>query len=212
MCPHYSRLSCGNICRPWGPFSWETKAAPVPSCIIQALPDKIVQHMVFSTANWLQFLLKIVLRDWILFSSGWIKNLPPLTHFLWRFNNFLMFTFHACPLKSSPIFTLTILSCPMILLIPSLFLLSCLIPLLIPTLIPYTFTCSSSRRTTLPPSFVLHILYYHLINSPFATLSQLLCFYFPPIVHYPCLSLSSFICTYSYCNFLHQIFSHPWSH
>jgi hypothetical protein len=41
----------------------KTKAAPVPSCIIQALPDKIVQHMVFLAANWLQFLLRIALRD-----------------------------------------------------------------------------------------------------------------------------------------------------
>jgi hypothetical protein len=42
------------------------KGSSVPSCIIQALPDKIVQHMVFLTANWLQFLLRIALRDLIL--------------------------------------------------------------------------------------------------------------------------------------------------
>jgi hypothetical protein len=41
----------------------KTKAAPVPSCIIQALPDKTVQHMVMLTANWLQFLLKIAIGD-----------------------------------------------------------------------------------------------------------------------------------------------------
>jgi hypothetical protein len=65
------------------------KGSSVPSCIIQALPDKTVQHMVMLTANHGFSFIKKCFEIFNIILSGPIKKLTAAyIFFLCRFNCF----------------------------------------------------------------------------------------------------------------------------